>query len=141
MLGPGHRKQVHYACQGRKRSDELEKKAINFRRVVERFMEGPAVKLYRRMANMHICAGTKSEADFTNFTNFDNLRTFAAEKPKKGKRPNAAREKAMLESLKRSIEQDKRKLDAKLAAKVMCSFLSFLFRFVLSGSNGGGGGG
>lgn len=89
--------------------------------------------------NYHICAGTKSEADFANFAHFDILRTFAAEKPKKGKRPNAAREKAMLESLKRSSEEDKRKLDAKLAAKGTCFLLSLLFRFVLSGGGGGGG--
>ncbi|KAL8855935.1 MAG: hypothetical protein Q9178_007449 [Gyalolechia marmorata] len=56
----------------------------------------------------------KSKADFANF---DILRTFAAQKPKKGNQPNAARERAMLESLKRSLEEDKRKLDAKLAAK------------------------
>ncbi len=53
----------------------------------------------------HLYAGTKSEADFANFANFDMLTTFAAEKPKKGKQPNAARDKAMLESLKRSIEE------------------------------------
>ncbi|KAL8977063.1 MAG: hypothetical protein Q9205_007063 [Flavoplaca limonia] len=64
-----------------------------------------------------ICAGIKSEADSANFANFDILRTFAAEKRKKGKQPNAARETAMLESLKWSIEEDKRKLDAQLAAK------------------------
>ncbi|KAL8920922.1 MAG: hypothetical protein Q9172_004281 [Xanthocarpia lactea] len=64
--------------------------------------------------NYHIRAGIKSEADPISF---DILRTFAAEKPKKGKHPNAAREKAMLESLKLSVEEGKRKLDAKLAAK------------------------
>lgn len=61
--------------------------------------------------NKHIRAGTKTEADFANF---DILKTFAAKKPKKGK---TAREKAMLESLKRSIEEAEKKLDAHLAAK------------------------
>lgn len=62
-----------------------------------------------------------SEADLSNF---DIFKPFEVKKPKKGKQPNAAREKATLENLKRSIEEDKGKLDAKLAAKGTCSSLS-----------------
>lgn len=62
--------------------------------------------------NQLIRAGTKTEADFAGF---DIFKTFAAKKPKEGK-PKTAREKAILESLKRSIAEEERKLDVKLAA-------------------------